>query len=77
MPINVNGGEHFGIGINALAGLDIHFLQRLYTGLEVGYGFDVRSSLDEERNGNTIERDGRQVVLGSFFYPRFRLGIRF
>ncbi|MEX1122264.1 MAG: hypothetical protein WED82_09035 [Balneolales bacterium] len=67
----------FGVGLNAIAGLDVHFLQRLYTGMEVGYGLQMRSFLDSEIAGNTVENDRREISLGTFYLPRFRFGVTF
>lgn len=74
---NPNLTDYFGVGVNAIVGLDVHFLQRLYTGMEVGYGLQMRNYLDAEINGNTVENEGREISLGSFFYPRLRLGVTF
>ncbi|MEX0686727.1 MAG: hypothetical protein WD267_03500 [Balneolales bacterium] len=74
---NINSTGFFGLGINGIIGLDIHFLQRLYTGLEVGYGLQMYNYLDGEVDGNTIENNMRDIYLGRFSSSRFRLGVRF
>lgn len=74
---NTNSSGFFGIGVNALVGLDVHFLQRLYTGMEVGYGLQMVNFLDAEVAGETVSNDRRDISLGTFYYPRLRLGVRF
>lgn len=74
---NYDGEGFFGIGLNAITGMDMHFLQRLYTGIEVGYGLNYRSFLDAEIGGEDIDIDRSTFTLGTFAFPNFRLGIRF
>lgn len=74
---NMNGDDYFGFALNALAGIDFHFLERLYTGIELGYGLSFRSYRDAEVNGNVIENDASDFYLGRFASSRFRLGFRF
>lgn len=74
---NVNNNDLFGIGVNAFAGLDIYFLERLYTGVEVGYGLTFISYLDAEINDNVMDDDRRDITLNRNLNPRFRFGIKF
>lgn len=74
---NTNPIGFFGVGVSALAGMDLHFLQRLYTGLEVNYGLNFRSYFDQEAGDQTQEIDANELTLGPNAYPNFRLGIRF
>ncbi len=74
---NNNPAGFFGVDLNALAGLDLHFLQRLYTGVEVGYGIRFTNYLDQEINDQDVEVNRRDLDIGTFAQPRFRLGFRF
>jgi hypothetical protein len=74
---NVSGGESFGIGLNALAGVDLHFLNSFYTGVEVRYGIRYRSGLDAEVNGETVDNDSSVFIFTNSALPRFRLGVKF
>ncbi len=74
---NNQGGEHFGIGVSAFAGLDAHFLDMLYAGVEVHYMVLYRDYLDGEVNNTTFDNDARDLVFGSTPVGRFRLGIAF
>lgn len=74
---NTNPNGFFGIGVSALAGMDLHFLQRLYTGVEVNYGLNFRTYFDQEVGDQTQDVDANQLTLGPNAYPNFRFGIRF
>jgi len=74
---NTNGNEHFGIGLNGLVGMDVHFLQRLYAGFEVSYGFAYRSYLDGEYMDQDFDNDSSEFVLSSSAVSQFRFGFRF
>ncbi|MDI6401943.1 hypothetical protein QLX67_08050 [Balneolaceae bacterium ANBcel3] len=74
---NNQGGEFFGIGLSAVAGLDVHFLDFLYGGVEVYYMLVFRSGLDGEVNNVTFDNDGRELVFGTAQLGRFRFGIKF
>lgn len=74
---NYDGNGFFGLGLNAITGMDMHFLQRLYTGIEVGYGLNYRSYLDAEIGGEDVDIDRATFTLGTFAFPNFRFGIRF
>jgi len=54
--------EQLDAALNAIAGVDIHFLSRLYTGVEIGYGFHFNNDGD--------------FGLGTLVFPAYRLGIR-
>ncbi|MEX0681549.1 MAG: hypothetical protein WD097_09220 [Balneolales bacterium] len=75
--VNNDGGEHFGLGLNSLLGFDIHFLERLYTGVEISYGLRYRSFLDAELNGNEIENNGSDISFSNSAISQFRLGFTF
>ena len=74
---NNNPAGFFGVDLNALAGLDLHFLQRLYTGVEVGYGIRFTNYLDQQVNDQDVEVDRRDLDIRTMAQPRFRLGFRF
>lgn len=59
-----SAGSRFGVDLNALAGVDVHFLERFYAGAEVGYGLQTDLS-------------GVDVLLGGFAFPGYRVGVVF
>ncbi len=75
--INTNPNGFFGVDVNALVGFDLHFLQYLYTGAEVGYGIRFTNYLDQEVNDQDVEVDARDFYLRRIAYPRIRLGMKF
>ena len=74
---NVSGGEFFGLGLNAIAGVDLHFLNSFYAGVEVRYGIQYRSGLDAEVSGETLQNDSSDFTFTNSAIPRFRLGVKF
>lgn len=56
--------NRFGVDLNALAGVDVHFLERFYAGAEVGYGLHTDWS-------------GVDFLLTGFAFPGYRVGVVF
>ena len=74
---NTRGDEHFGIGVGAFAGIDFHFLDMLYAGMEVRYRIQYRSYLDGEIGNTTFDNDARDFLISSAPVGQFRFGITF
>jgi hypothetical protein len=58
-----SSNEELNAAFNALAGVDVHFLDRLYSGIEIGYGLNFNNDGD--------------IYMGTLTFPAYRLGFRF
>ena len=80
--INTSGEEQGfkRFGVNALAGVDIYLIKRLYIGFELGFGWSKTTFVDVEitQNGNVTLYDGSKLnSYGPTLNRAFRLGFFF
>ncbi|HEY4651988.1 MAG TPA: hypothetical protein VIG72_11275 [Pontibacter sp.] len=71
---------YFGIGVNAVAGMDFYFAKNFYAGVEVGTGLQYLKNADvETKNGNfSTETEGfHSVRFDQFVNGGVRIGFVF
>jgi hypothetical protein len=74
---NMEGEDYFGIGLNAVFGVDYYLFKNFYIGAELTPGFALKKYKDVEDAGTVTKKGGSYFSLGLAASSGLRVGFRF
>jgi hypothetical protein len=74
---NSDGDDYFGIGVNAVFGVDYYLFKNFYIGAELTPGFAFKKYKDVDEAGTITEKGGSSSSFGLSSTSGLRIGCRF